>query len=175
MGPLGGYLDGKPAAVAVWPGTWHERSAKMLRLDLAEATTAMRKIDKDSEGIPYVVDGSNGPEYADFHSLRHSFITNVVESGVSPKMAQELARYSTVTLTLRLYAHVHLHDKNAAVERLPNLLPSTPRTEQMRATRTAGDAPRRCTPRCTNVAPTADSEGDELTLVEAQEGERASP
>src|SRR5262249_49395687 len=57
------YLKGKPNGETVWPGTWADRSADMLKIDLAAA------------GIPYTVEGLHGPLYADFHSLRHSFIT----------------------------------------------------------------------------------------------------
>jgi site-specific recombinase XerD len=32
---------------------------------------------------------------ADFHSLRHTFVTNLVNAGVAPKDAKELARHST--------------------------------------------------------------------------------
>jgi hypothetical protein len=32
--------------------------------------------------------------YADFHSFRHVFITSLGKAGVSPKMAQTLARHS---------------------------------------------------------------------------------
>jgi hypothetical protein len=56
------YLTGNPADAPVWGGTWarDHRGADMLRIDL------------DAAGIPYAVDGPDGPEYADFHSLRLS-------------------------------------------------------------------------------------------------------
>lgn len=38
------------------------------------------------------------------HSLRHTFITNIVNSGVSIKSAQYLAGHSTVQTTLNIYA-----------------------------------------------------------------------
>jgi integrase len=57
--------------------------------------------------------------YADFHSLRHGFITGLARAGVSPKMAQTLARYSDIRLTLGVYTHVELHDQTAAVHALP--------------------------------------------------------
>lgn len=44
----------------------------------------------------------------DFHSLRHTFISNLVNAGVAPKDAKELARHSTITLTMDRYAHVNL-------------------------------------------------------------------
>ena len=50
--------------------------------------------------------------YADFHSLRHWFITGLARAGVSPKMAQTLARHSDIRLTLGVYTHVELPDRS---------------------------------------------------------------
>jgi hypothetical protein len=57
--------------------------------------------------------------YADFHSNRHLFITSLEYAGLSPKMAQTLARDSDVRLTLGVYTHVGLCDQTAAIESLP--------------------------------------------------------
>jgi integrase len=57
--------------------------------------------------------------YADFHSCRHLFITSLERAGVSPKMAQTLARHSDIRLTLGIYTHIELHDQTAAIESLP--------------------------------------------------------
>lgn len=55
----------------LFPGTWTERAFKMLRNDLEAAE------------IPYVTaDG-----IADFHSLRHTFFSNLAAGGVHPKLA----------------------------------------------------------------------------------------
>ncbi len=106
------------------------------------------------------------------------YISNLVAAGVNPKVAQDLARHSTVTLTLGRYAHVQLHDKNAAISNLPALMKptprSTPQTEVLQATGTDGDAARRCTPRCTSVAKTADGGRDGLTLVDSTGETRSS-
>src|SRR5947208_2323592 len=56
--------------------------------------------------------------FADFHCLRHTFVTNLVKAGVAPKDAKELARHSTITLTMDRYAHVGIRDTAAAVSRL---------------------------------------------------------
>ena len=56
---------------------------------------------------------------ADFHSMRHLFITSLERAGVSPRMAQTLARHSDIRLTLGLYTHVEIHDQTAAIESLP--------------------------------------------------------
>ncbi|MCL2646001.1 MAG: tyrosine-type recombinase/integrase [Phycisphaerales bacterium] len=74
----------------------------------------------------------------DFHSLRHTYITRLVQSGASVKVAQELARHSTPTLTLGRYAHLGLHDTSAALNNLPSLTPPTPvpQAQQFRKTGT---------------------------------------
>ena len=101
---------------------------RMLRADLAAA------------GIPYTDDAG---KYADFHALRHSFITNLANSGVHPKTAQALARHSTIGLTMDRYTHSVLGDQTAAVEGLPDV--STPAPEAARATGT-DDATAAATP-----------------------------
>jgi hypothetical protein len=53
----------------------------------------------------------------DFHALRHTYISRVVASGANIKVAQELARHSTPTLTLGRYAHVRLLDQTRAFGR----------------------------------------------------------
>ena len=64
-----------------------------------------------ASGVPFET-----PEgRADFHALRHSFISNLVRAGVSPKVAQQLARHSTITLTMDRYAHTAIGDLRAGV------------------------------------------------------------
>jgi site-specific recombinase XerD len=57
--------------------------------------------------------------FADFHSCRHAFCSNLAKVGVSVKMAQMLARHSDVRLTLGIYTHVGLADCTAAIGSLP--------------------------------------------------------
>ncbi len=106
------YLVGKPAGVPIWPGTWasDRRAAEMLRIDLQAA------------GIPYAVEGPDGPEYADFHALRHTYLTLAGRAGIDLRTLQELAGHSKSSMTER-YTHVRLHDLAGAVEKLPALLP----------------------------------------------------
>lgn len=75
------------------------RSAEMLRVDLKAA------------GIPY--ETTSG--YADFHSLRGVYISNLVASGASVKTCQTLARHSTPSLTIGVYAKASLRDIGGAV------------------------------------------------------------
>ena len=60
----------------------------------------------------------------DFHALRHSYVSWLVQSGASIKTCQELARHSTPMLTLGTYAHMSLHDANRAIESLPSPMES---------------------------------------------------
>ena len=99
------YLAGRPAGTPVWPGTWAERAAKMLRRDLEEA------------GLPYVVAGPDGPLFADFHALRHTYVTMLSRAGASAKDAQSLARHSDPRLTLGVYTHAD-DDLGLVVDRL---------------------------------------------------------
>jgi len=117
------WLAGRPTDERLWPGKWaeHCRGGEMLKRDLAAA------------GVPYEVGG----KFADFHCLRHTFITELVKAGVQPKDAKELARHSTITLTMDRYAHVTLRDTAAAVSSLPSP-PATTAPEALRATGTDG-------------------------------------
>jgi integrase len=110
---LGPYLARKAAGSLVWGGTGASgrRWAEMLRFDLEAA------------GIAYAVDGPDGPEYADFHSLRHTYLTMLGRHGVDLRTVQELAGHSTPVLTAR-YSHRRLYDLAGAVEKLPNLVSS---------------------------------------------------
>ena len=57
--------------------------------------------------------------FADFHSCRHHFITNLERAGVRPKIAQTLARHIDIRLTLNVYTHAELADQTAAIGELP--------------------------------------------------------
>lgn len=62
-------------------------------------------------------------KFADFHSLRHTFITNLSRANVSPKVAQQLARHSDIRLTLNVYSHAAHDERTAAINALPGLPP----------------------------------------------------
>ncbi len=129
------YLSVKTASSPVWAGTWASgyTGAEMLRRDL------------EAVGIPYAVEGPDGPEYADFHALRHTYLTMLGRNGVDLRTAQELAGHSTPLLTAR-YSHCRLYDLAGAVDKLPNLVPPpadapTDAAEiPLRLTGTEGDA-----------------------------------
>ncbi len=118
----------KPPVESLWPGTWSKRAAEMFRRDLDEARSIwLAEVEKltdeherRTESTFLKPENSNG-EVADFHALRHTFITLLASSGVHPKVAQVLARHSTITLTMDRYSHARLVDLNTAVENLPSL------------------------------------------------------
>ena len=119
------YLINKPAGEPLWPGSWSDRAAEMLRVDLEAA------------GIPYVDDSGR---YADFHAQRHTYIT-VAGRNLPPKMAQLLARHSDYKTTER-YTHLQLHDTGSAAAQLPPLLPEKKGdSEELRATGTHDKKP----------------------------------
>ncbi len=105
---MASYIAGRPAGERVWPGRWLPDAAEMLRLDLTAA------------GIPYCVEGANGPEYRDFHGMRHTYITMLGRNGVDLRTAQILAGHSTPTLTAR-YMHFRDDELSEAVENLPTI------------------------------------------------------
>lgn len=57
----------------------------------------------------------------DFHSLRHTFGTLLAASGVHPRVAQDLMRHSTITLTMGIYTHPSLESRMGALGKLPEL------------------------------------------------------
>jgi len=97
-----------------------KKTAKMLRVDLKAA------------GIPY----ETASGVADFHALRAAYVTNLVASGASVKTCQTLARHSTPSLTIGVYAKASLHDIRGAVEKLPDLTPRESAPEPLALTGT---------------------------------------
>ena len=79
--------------------------------------------DLAAAGIAYRDDNDR---VADFHCLRGTYISLIVSGGASVKTAQTLARHSTPSLTIGIYAKASVHDLAGAVESLPDLTPSEP-------------------------------------------------
>src|SRR5262249_51789481 len=121
------------------------------------------RIELEVAGIPYVIEGPDGPLFADFHSLRHSYIALLDKSGATLKEAMQLARHSDPKLTMAIYGRAQLHDLGQAVGRRPNLLTDPGKqSESLRATGTD--------PACTNLAQEPDAGCDKV-----RKGETAYP
>lgn len=109
----------------LWPGKWYRKAARMIRTDLGAAkkawieTVPEGKSREEREKSDYLKDKDRDGRVADFHSLRHGFITYLVTANVPPKVAQTLARHSTITLTMDRYAHLGVIDLVDALKRLP--------------------------------------------------------
>ena len=143
---------------------------RMLRKDLTDArmewledakTPKERAEQKRSDFLVYR-DASG--RALDFHSFRHTFVTNLARAGVHPKHAMDLARHSDVNLTLARYSHTLMTDRAEALKALPDLTDEGRRQDRMRATGTDAAAarlptslPKSSTEQCRSVPPSAAS------------------
>ncbi len=100
---LRSYLSGKLPNVRAF--AIPDKPSEMIKKDLTAAK------------IPYHTDKGT----ADFHCLRHSFISSLAKAGVHPSVAQALARHSTITLTMDAYTHTLKEAEIDAIKRLPDL------------------------------------------------------
>jgi len=96
---LRSWLALKPLGRSLWPP--ERNTALMVRTDLKAAGIA--------------------PEAFDFHCLRHSYVSAIVQCGGSVKDSMELARHHDADLTFNRYAHTRLEDLAAVVDRMPSL------------------------------------------------------
>lgn len=92
------YVDtgepGKPVLIVP------DRTAEMLKADLERAGISYR------DGAERVVD---------FHALRGTYITHLIQNGANPKVVQVLARHSTITLTMDIYCQAGDKDLRGAL------------------------------------------------------------
>jgi site-specific recombinase XerD len=102
-------------------------TADMIQFDLAAAhrfwvaetdAPTEQKARRNSEFLAYK---NKAGQFADFHGLRHTFITNLRDAGVDPKVAQKLARHSDIRLTMDIYTHVKDKAEVDAINSLPGL------------------------------------------------------
>jgi integrase len=156
------YLKAKPAGELLWPGTWSEKAAEMLRIEL------------DACGIPYEVQGTDGPLFADFHALRHSYIALLDKAGATLKEAMTLARHSDPKLTMAVYGKARLHDLGGTVSRLPafGAVKDRRADDVLRATGT-GDASPILPESCLNLA--AEPDGERARVMEDDGGRAPEP
>jgi integrase len=89
---------------------------------LTKHTADLLRHDLEAAGIAYETDSGT----SDFHCLRHAYVSALAKSPAPAKIVQTLARHSTPTLTLGVYARVGLYDQSAALEALPDLTRPAP-------------------------------------------------
>lgn len=115
---LSSWLADKPSTGKLWPGKWalHNHAGKMLQRDLKAARAewlAEAESDEDRqarEKTDFLAYRDSKGLYADFHALRHTMVSRLVRAGVAPKIAQTLARHSSIQLTMDKYAHIELSE-----------------------------------------------------------------
>ena len=99
---LADLVNGSP----VFPMLEQRKTAKMIRHDLKLA------------GIPYCDEDG---KFADFHALRHGYITKLWESGARADVIMSLARHRSLTMTMR-YSHTDRSAQVAAINALKSPL-----------------------------------------------------
>lgn len=97
----------------------------MMRDDLAAARRTWiaeadgnEKEQRRRERSGFLAHRNHAGLYADFHSKRHTFITNLCREDIASKTAQVLARHSDIRLTMDVYTHV---DREAQVDAIRKL------------------------------------------------------
>ena len=100
------------------------QTAKMIKRDLAAARATW--LDELSgperakyERSDFLTYEDSAGRFADFHALRHSYISLITRGGVHPKLAQQLARHSDINLTMSRYSHTLFADEAEALDVLP--------------------------------------------------------
>ena len=107
-------------------GNWRKTS-KMMQGDLEAARKKWISEPKSDlergtrEASDFLTYQDEDGLFADFHSNRHTFITNLGRARVPLATAQKLARHSTPALTSNVYTHLELSDKAAAIDSLPGM------------------------------------------------------
>ena len=144
---LAGWLKGKADGQRVL--RLPDETAAMLHQDMRRAraawicearTVAERRKRLDGD---FLCEADGEGRVFDFHALRHLYISRVVSSGASVKVAQELARHSTPTLTFGRYAHTRLADLRKALPTMPTADTPQPQLAILRATGTDDATPTR--------------------------------
>ncbi len=106
---------------------WKKEQSHVERVfPLPVNTVEMLRQDFDTANIPY---RDEAGRVADFHALRHTFITDLVRAGAHPKVAQTLARHSSITLTMDAYCHFEAKKQRGVVEALPDLTKEAAKSE----------------------------------------------
>jgi integrase/recombinase XerD len=123
---LAPWLEGFDSAAKPWKAGHDARAARMIAADLRGARAVWirsagadwhARQERRESCVLRAVDAAG--RVADFHALRHTFITRLARAGVPAVVAKNLARHSTITLTMDRYSHVGLVDELAALNALP--------------------------------------------------------
>ena len=78
----------------------------------------MIRRDLEAANIDYEVDC----RFADWHSLRHTTASLLIQSGANPKEVQRIMRHKSADLTLSKYTHLYAGQLKATIENLPDFV-----------------------------------------------------
>ncbi len=130
------------------------------------------KTDLEAAGLPATDRAGNE---IDFHSLRNTYISFLANSNTPAKVIQQLARHSSIDLTMNIYARASAYNEQKAIENLPKLTDDTSAEKQVNSKTGTDDllcGEIRDTPRDTKPAhnsefsrTSADSNEANLTVV----------
>ena len=105
-------------------------AAGIIRREMVEVPSGSGKRRRRRE--VFHTEDENG-RVVDFHSLRLTFVTGLSLAGVHPRIAQALARHSTIDLTMQVYTDPMLLDLRGGVEALAVVPQVVPQPAQKRA------------------------------------------
>ena len=137
---LAAYVAGRPANERLF--NVPDKTADMLKADLRRARARwIREAPDRAErrarrASSFLATPDDSGRVVDFHALRHTFITRLARSGITPAVAKSLARHSTIVLTMDYYTHTLIEDERAALDRLPEIRPVAPAVMTTKATGT---------------------------------------
>jgi integrase len=121
------YLSDQQSHERLWDGNWYHKGSSIIRRDLAATRKVWieelrpGKMRNERVASDYLCAKDRNGHVVDFHSLRHGFITYLVTANVPPKVAQTLARHSTITLTMDRYTHLGVNDLVDGLKQLPTM------------------------------------------------------
>ncbi len=115
--------------------------AEMLRVDLAEARLSwlagfcdpQERIEQDSSDFLRAIDSEG--DRIDFHALRHTTASWLIQAGTDIKSVQTIMRHSDIKLTVDRYGHLFPGSEAAAIERIRSVFTQS---VELRKTGTAG-------------------------------------
>ncbi len=119
------WLANIPAGRSVWNSQWHDKAAEGMRCDLRLArarwikNTNVPAERRQRHASDFLAITDHSGRVADFHSLRATYITLVIQGGASVKQAQALARHSDPKLTFNRYAPLRVSDIASGLEGMP--------------------------------------------------------
>jgi hypothetical protein len=176
---LQAHLAAKHPGASAFKMPRADNMADMIRRDQAAARAAwLKEVEKDDEQSAqrerstFLCERDEAGRVFDFHSLRHTFLTNLARSGVHPRIMQSMARHSDPKLTLGRYTHTEIGEQGDALALLPDL--SSAFSDIQSATGTDGDSVlARClafssAESCHSVPSSAAQEHDDVNRAETE-------